>query len=87
MTESALIQNVEGPASGNRTTAALCPIKDLLVTLLFFILYEVKKRQCYNFMAVITVRAKDLTVAPIWATPYLATIVNIILNFELKIAR
>ena len=27
VTESALIQNVEGPASGNRTTAALSPIK------------------------------------------------------------
>ena len=27
VTESALIQNVEGPASGNRTTTALSPIK------------------------------------------------------------
>ena len=27
-------------------------------------------------MAVITVRAKDLTVAPIWATPYLCVFHN-----------
>ena len=27
VTESALIQNVEGPASGNKTTAALSPMK------------------------------------------------------------
>ena len=35
-------------------------------------------------MAVITVRAKDLTVAPIWATPYLGGS-HLILTFSLYI--
>ena len=71
MTESALIQNIEGPASGNRTTAALSPIKLPPCNVVVFYSYEVKKRKCYNFMAAITVRAKAHTAAPIWATSYL----------------
>ena len=71
MAESALIQNVEGPVSGNRTTAALSPIELPPCNVVVFYSYEVKKRKCYNFMAAITGRAKAHTAAPIWATSYL----------------
>ena len=70
MTESALIQNVEGPASGNITTAALSPIKLPPCNVVVFYSYEVKKRKCYDFMAALTVRAKAHTAAPIWATSW-----------------
>ena len=69
--EFALIQFIKGPASGNRTTPAISLIKLSLVTLLLFLLYEVMKRKSYSIMAAITVRAKDRTAAPIWATSYL----------------
>ena len=71
VTESALIQCFKGPASGVRTTPAISPSNLLLITLLSFLAYEENKIKCYNNMSAITVRVKELTAAPIWATSYL----------------
>ena len=71
MTESALIQSFKGPNGGITTTPVISRINWLIITLLYFLAYEEKKRECYQTMSAITVRVAELTAAPIWATSYL----------------
>ena len=73
MTESALIQSFKGPNGGITTTPVISRINWLIITLLYFLAYEEKKRECYQTMSAITVRVAELTAAPIWATSYLHT--------------
>ena len=71
VTESALIQSFKGPNGGITTTPVISRINWLIITLLYFLAYEEKKRECYQTMSAITVRVAELTAAPIWATSYL----------------